>query len=284
MWNTKNPYQSGSDIDDVLYVGKGNEVIDGRGGNDVLVIHNNYTDSGLRFDSTKGSWMLNFSSQVPLQLTDIESIKFNDVNIRLDDIRLTQSTQHVHTSGADHMVGNDFGYVLSSGNGDDWLSGNGGDDTLYGGKGIDIAIYRGMRDDYLVERNATTGMYTVQDLNANRDGTDTLGTIERLLFADGEFDIDDLATLKPGSEPPPLPPSPPSLNNNFFIRSSIDTLIPMVIFDWQESFTTNSSVAIYSAGSPAMVTYDWQDDFVTVDIVGSFTMDWGLYPWDGFSP
>ena len=271
MWNQKTPYQSGSDIADTLYVGKGNEVIDGKGGSDVLVINTTYTNSGLRFDSIKGSWMLN-----SVQLLNIESIKFGDVQLELSDVRLTQPTQHVSTNGADNIVGSDFGYVLGGGNGDDRFTGNGGDDTLYGGKGIDVAIYRGSRSDYVVERNGTTGRYTVQDLNTNRDGTDTLVSIERLLFADGEFAIDDLATLKPGSEPPP-----PTQYDNTFMGTHA-AVMPMVLFDGQGVFATNS-VALHSVSVPAMEVFDGQEDFVILDIVGSFTMDSGLYTWDGFS-
>jgi Ca2+-binding RTX toxin-like protein len=205
MWK-KELHQSGTNTDDVLYVGKGNEVIDGRGGNDVLVIRTYYTDSGLTFDSTKGHWTLNFSSGKPLALINIERILFADIEISLNDLLLAQPTQHQSTEGTDHMIGSDLGYIFNSGSGDDLLTGNGGDDTLYGGKGTDLAIYRGSSSDYIVERDGTTGMYTIKDLTVDRDGTDTLGSIERLLFADGEFDINALATLKPGSEPPPPPP------------------------------------------------------------------------------
>ena len=276
MWNQKTPYQSGSDIADTLYVGKGNEVIDGKGGSDVLVTNTIYTNSGLRFDSIKGSWMLN-----SVQLLNIESIKFGDVQLELSDVRLTQPTQHVSTNGADNMVGNDFGYILNGGSGDDRLTGNGGDETLYGGKGIDVAIYRGSRSDYVVERNGTTGRYTVQDLNTNRDGTDTLVSIERLLFADGEFAIDDLATLKPGSEPPP-PPPPPSQHNNFMMWTHL-AVMPMVIFDVQEDFATTASVALHSADAPAMVGFDGQEVAVSLGMVGVSSADLRLYTWDGFS-
>ncbi len=207
-------YQSGTGASDALYMSTVTEVIDGKGGADVLDLSSyyynnswfNYAASGLAYDSTKGHWMVNHfqAGKQPVELIDVESIKFGDIEINLNDARLSQVTQHVSTDGDDNLIGNDLGYALYGGKGDDVFTGNGGDDILNGGMGKNVAVYRGSSSDYVVERNGTTGIITIQDLNANRDGTDTLWFIENLRFADGEFDINDLATLKPGTEPPPV--------------------------------------------------------------------------------
>jgi Ca2+-binding RTX toxin-like protein len=74
-----------------------------------------------------------------------------------------------------------------AGNGADMLTGGAGNDVLYGGGGSDVAIYSGSSADYSVTSNED-GSYTVEDLIADRDGIDTLTSIETLRFADGDFD------------------------------------------------------------------------------------------------
>jgi Ca2+-binding RTX toxin-like protein len=199
MWG-KIPLQVGTSNDDALYVGKGNEVIDGGDGIDVLSVDYGRMNRELTFDSAKGRWILNADTSSPVELVNIENVRINDVVLSLNDARLTQLTQHQSTDGADNMIGNDLGYTLYGYAGDDTLTGNGGDDTLYGGKGVDTAVYRGLRSDYVVEFDSAIGAYTLKDLIENRDGTDALVSTERLRFADGEFNTEDLATLKPGTE------------------------------------------------------------------------------------
>jgi Ca2+-binding RTX toxin-like protein len=199
MWG-RIPLQVGTSNDDALYVGKGNEVIDGGDGIDVLSIDYGRMNRELTFDSAKGRWILNADTSSPVELVNIENVRINDVVLSLNDARLTQLTQHQSTDGADNMIGNDLGYTLYGYAGDDTLTGNGGHDTLYGGKGVDTAVYRGLRSDYVVEFDSVVGAYAVKDLIENRDGTDAVYSTERLRFADGEFNIDDLAIFKPGTD------------------------------------------------------------------------------------
>ncbi len=204
----------GSNADDTFSLW-GSGFIDGKGGNDVVSTYSNYAYSGLTFDNTKGRWMVNDYNNKPVELIDIEVIQFYDLEVRLDDARLQQPTQNNYTDGNDNLVGNDLGYTLYGGNGDDVLTGNGGDDTLNGDGGINVAVYRGSRGDYVIERGISYvdfdfgyqyydhSGYTVRDLNAERDGKDTLYNIQKLRFADGEFDIAAVATLRPSAELPP---------------------------------------------------------------------------------
>lgn len=81
-------------------------------------------------------------------------------------------------------AGND---ILSGNAGRDRLLGLGGDDRLDGGADLDTAVYSGARADYAVTR--TQAGATVAD-RRGADGSDTLVSIERLLFADGAVALD----------------------------------------------------------------------------------------------
>ena len=87
------------------------------------------------------------------------------------------SNQIVGGKGDDHLVG---------GKGDDQLKGGQGNDSLDGSDGIDTAIYSGPYADYDITVDAKSGQYTVRDLKAGRDGTDTLKNIEYVEFSDGK--------------------------------------------------------------------------------------------------
>ena len=60
---------------------------------------------------------------------------------------------------------------------DNTFRGNKGDNTIHGGKGNDTVLFTGKREEYAIEGT------TVKDLIPNRDGTDTLHSIEVILFA-----------------------------------------------------------------------------------------------------
>ncbi|MFO1070525.1 MAG: integrin alpha [Geminicoccaceae bacterium] len=70
------------------------------------------------------------------------------------------------------------------------LEGGHGNDSLSGGAGIDIAIYEGLRSDYLVSFD--DGVAIVENVNpeSHDDGVDRLGDVERVQFADGWLDLD----------------------------------------------------------------------------------------------
>jgi V8-like Glu-specific endopeptidase len=76
--------------------------------------------------------------------------------------------------------------VLSGGN--DVYQGLGGDDALTGGAGIDLAIYRGPRKDYQLQKLSAQGDWQIAPTAnagtlAKDDGTDTLAQFERLQFS-----------------------------------------------------------------------------------------------------
>lgn len=90
------------------------------------------------------------------------------------------------SSSNDTLIGNEFANVLTGGR---------GDDTLNGGAGVDSAIYSGSRSQYLISTD-TNGL-RVKDSAAFRDGSDTLQSIERIVFTDTKiaFDMNGSAGL-----------------------------------------------------------------------------------------
>jgi hypothetical protein len=80
---------------------------------------------------------------------------------------------------ADHLVGSD---------GDNTLRGDRGNDALEGGDGTDTAVYAGNRTQYTVRITGATA--TVTDNMSNRDGADTLTSVERMKFTDNILAID----------------------------------------------------------------------------------------------
>ena len=85
----------------------------------------------------------------------------------------------------DRIEGRGGNDTLIGGLGNDSLYGGTGNDFLYGDGGDDVAVFTGNANDYTVTYNATNASYTIKDSVSNRDGTDTIFTIESLKFADG---------------------------------------------------------------------------------------------------
>ena len=96
-------------------------------------------------------------------------------------------------SGADLVDGGDGNDALKGGIGNDRLVGGAGDDNLNGGDDIDTAVFSGNRADYLIGINAD-GTYQVTDRRTGgvSDGSDRLGSIEFVEFADGTISFAQL--------------------------------------------------------------------------------------------
>ncbi len=193
---------------DRLYSGKAADRVDGLGGIDTFVAGGLFASYNLERQVSAGqtAWRVGGDT-----LQNIEFIEFGDLLVALDDPVLQQATRHAVTEGADLLIGNDWGYTLNGGNGDDTLIGNGGDDTLYGGKGNDTAVYRGNRADYLIGYDTLTQLFYVRDQVSGRDGNDVLGgglanSMETLRFADGEIALAPFFVAAPVATPMPIGP------------------------------------------------------------------------------
>ncbi|WP_181905301.1 Ig-like domain-containing protein, partial [Aestuariispira insulae] len=106
------------------------------------------------------------------------------------------SPSETGTDGNDVLIGNIGADQITGAGGDDLLEGNAGDDIIDGGDGEDIAVFNGVRADYVIEDNGD-GTLTVRDLDAvagGDDGTDTISNVETLRFADGDFALDPANT------------------------------------------------------------------------------------------
>lgn len=105
----------------------------------------------------------------------------------------TEIEHAIGTPAADVLIGSQGANTLSGGAGDDTLRGGAGDDTLAGqggsdvldgGAGHDTAVYAGPRSSYQVSRSGEGFIV------AERNGTDRLTGVERLLFDDGWVALD----------------------------------------------------------------------------------------------
>jgi RTX calcium-binding nonapeptide repeat (4 copies) len=88
------------------------------------------------------------------------------------------------SAGNDTIVGANASGGLSANARQDTLRGGAGNDTIDGGSGVDTAEFTGARAGYTVTRNGSTITVTDIDPSNGNDGTDTLTSIERLMFSD----------------------------------------------------------------------------------------------------
>ena len=125
-----------------------------------------------------------YLTYTPLLPVDFEGT----FSIALDTAkRYTYKSQHLRkvTLRGDNdaqLVGNRHENVLTGNAGDNILTGGEGGDRLNGNGGDDTAVYSGTRAEYRVTKH--DGFVTVADKRLNRDGTDTLTSVEALRFRD----------------------------------------------------------------------------------------------------
>jgi hypothetical protein len=87
----------------------------------------------------------------------------------------------------DTLLGNGLANRFFAQDGNDTITGAGGDDHIDGGLGVDTARFTGNLAQYTLTPEPS-GMVTVVDKTAARDGTDKLFSVEKLHFADGVID------------------------------------------------------------------------------------------------
>ena len=168
----------GSNGNDTLAGGAGDQWFRGRGGNDTI-------DGGAGNDWV--SYRPDPAGVTVNLATGIAADGWNgpDGSLALGGTDTLISIENVEGSAfADTLIGDAGANELRGREGDDTLTGGGGDDTLNGGAGIDTAVYSGNRGDYTI--GATSFGYTV----SGPEGNDTLIGIETLQFADTTVALD----------------------------------------------------------------------------------------------
>jgi hypothetical protein len=170
---------TGTSHADIFVGGDASEWIRGLGGHDTIYARGTAAD---RYDGGSGADTLSFvyaSSGVAVSL--LRGTGYSG-EARGD---MVQGVEHLTGSFHDDILWGDHGAnKLFGGAGDDLIIGNGGDDFISGGHGTDTVLYAGNQADYQIrqEGNATW----VTDLSG-ATGTDLIGNVEILRFADGDL-------------------------------------------------------------------------------------------------
>ncbi|MFZ6743618.1 DUF4214 domain-containing protein [Undibacterium sp. JH2W] len=175
--------------DDNLRGGAGNDSLYGGDGTDTAFFTGSIADYTVSYDAASSSYTVTDkvnSRDGTDTLYSIELLSFSDViNIRPGLLLAVPSLTINGGPDNDYLLGTTGNNTINGLTGNDTLVGGAGDDSLYGGDGNDTAIYTGNAGDYTVTYNASSSSYTIQDKTSNRDGTDTVYSIEILSFADG---------------------------------------------------------------------------------------------------
>ncbi len=162
---------TGSSTRDVIYASRGDDLMVGGAGNDQLVgqAGSDTLYGGIDDDVLVGGF--NTTSNAPAA-GDLADFLYGE-------------------AGNDVIRGQDGDDLLSGGDGVDNLRGDLGDDTLDGGAGMDFASYRfddlGLVSGVTFDASifGTSQNFTFSD---GRGGTDTLISVERLIFSGTNFD------------------------------------------------------------------------------------------------
>ncbi|MBH9552056.1 tandem-95 repeat protein [Inhella gelatinilytica] len=140
--------------DDRLTLGAGNDTLDGGSGFDIAYVGGS---TAANFNLKTGIGTLGSAT---LSLSGIEAIRGS-----------SSADTFTGLDGPDNLPGEVF-------------KGAGGNDTISGGSGIDRAEYSGKFSDYQITRKPGTMEITVTHKNGGADGSDSLNSIELLVFQD----------------------------------------------------------------------------------------------------
>ncbi|KPY54976.1 PsmE [Pseudomonas syringae pv. rhaphiolepidis] len=132
---------TGNALDNLIYAGAGDNVMDGRDGNDTV---------SYLFATAGVTVALNTSAQQATGGSGLDTLKGTE--------NLTGS------QFADTLTGNKNANVLNGGSGNDTLSGGAGDDVLIGGSGADTLIGGTGADRYVFSNSNETGLSGLRDI------------------------------------------------------------------------------------------------------------------------
>nr|WP_276617181.1 calcium-binding protein [Pseudomonas syringae] len=132
---------TGNALDNLIYAGAGDNVMDGRDGNDTV---------SYLFATAGVTVALNTSAQQATGGSGLDTLKFTE-NL-------------IGSQFADTLTGNKNANTLSGGDGNDTLSGGAGDDVLIGGSGADTLIGGTGADHYVFNSITDTGLGGLRDI------------------------------------------------------------------------------------------------------------------------
>jgi Tol biopolymer transport system component len=134
----------------------------------------------------------NYASSGALASASLDAVFINYqmvVNTTADSRTITHSTVGAGfgSTVGEVITGGAGADVVLANQGRDRITGLGGNDVIDGGGGVDTAVYGGARADYTV---AITTAGTIVTNTLGSDGTDVLGNVERLHFANADVALD----------------------------------------------------------------------------------------------
>ena len=91
------------------------------------------------------------------------------------------------------IYGDTFADRLEGEEGDDKFVGLEGNDTINGGLGTDVVVFSGEVSTYTITEVGNTVVIT--DSQSNRDGSDSVFSIEQFQFSDGTFQLSELLNV-----------------------------------------------------------------------------------------
>ncbi|WP_390588499.1 putative Ig domain-containing protein [Erythrobacter sp. MTPC3] len=157
-----------------------------RFGNDITLDNLFFSRSGINGEDllveVTGRERLAFTIRGQFGVTDsrVESFELADGStFDWFDVQNSVLVQ-VRTAGDDVIRGFASADVINGGSGNDELRGDGGNDLVDGGWGRDTAVFRGSQDEYEITFDGDR--VTLTDLITDRDGTDTLVSVEEISF------------------------------------------------------------------------------------------------------
>jgi Ca2+-binding RTX toxin-like protein len=156
----------GSDLNDTIVGSAADNRLDGRGGDDRM--DGGAGNDWVEYNNASGS------VRVDLALGRASGAAGNDTLLNIENVQ-----------------GSAYDDALFGDAGANSLRGGSGNDTLDGGAGVDTAVYSGNFADYTLVRNGQ--LWTISTTN-REDGTDTLGRIEKLQFADQTYVLNNSPT------------------------------------------------------------------------------------------
>ncbi|WP_167599140.1 cadherin domain-containing protein [Chlorobaculum sp. 24CR] len=202
---------SGGAGNDTLYGGDGDDSVDGGDGDDEIIGgsgngNDHYiggTDSDtIVYGSAKAGIYVNLDAGEAGSLEWFDTVTdslvpdYSDDPAEIGYDTLTGIENVEAGDYADRIIGSSDDNWLQGGDGNDTIEGLGGNDKIIGGGGDgDTVVFSGSLSDYDVSYNSTTQTFTIQDMKAGRDGTDTVSEVEHFLFGTDEYDAYHLMNL-----------------------------------------------------------------------------------------